>query len=174
MKSAAIDEEVERIISAPYRRELIPNEDGTWFARIGEFAGCMTEGDSQAEALSNLEDALRQWVRAQLEDGDPIPPASAETQFSGKFVIRLPSSLHRELSEGAAGEGVSLNSYVAGALARFVGAEGAHASAASTVPIFSTMVGEGHGCGDAPCVEEDSELIRYAQAISADQARRAA
>jgi predicted RNase H-like HicB family nuclease len=33
----------------------------------------MTEGDTEVEALGNLRDAMREWLRVQIEDGDPIP-----------------------------------------------------------------------------------------------------
>ncbi len=68
-----IDAEIARTMAQPYRRELIPNEDGTWFARVVEFPGCMTEGDTPEEAFSELADAAREWVRVMLMDRDPIP-----------------------------------------------------------------------------------------------------
>jgi predicted RNase H-like HicB family nuclease len=64
---------VKAILDRPYTRELIPEEDGTWFARIVEFPGCMTTGDTEDEALANLRDAMEAWVTSALEDGDPIP-----------------------------------------------------------------------------------------------------
>jgi antitoxin HicB len=72
-------------LKRPYARELIPNEDGTWFARIVEFPGCMTEGDTQAEALMMLDDAMKSWVEIQIADGNPIPePVEC---YSGKFLV---------------------------------------------------------------------------------------
>lgn len=126
-----IDAEIARIMARPYRRELIPNEDGTWFARVAEFPGCMTEGDTPEEAFTALADAAREWLRVLLEDGDPIPsPLSTTTRFSGKFVVRVPTILHRELANFAARENVSLNSFVVSALSRAIGevrsARGAH------------------------------------------------
>ncbi|MFD2670789.1 toxin-antitoxin system HicB family antitoxin [Marinicrinis sediminis] len=35
----------------------------------------------------------------------------ADEEYSGKFVLRLPKTLHRQLSEKAKHEGVSLNQY---------------------------------------------------------------
>lgn len=118
---ASLEAEVDRIVSLPYRRELVPNEDGTWFARIVELPGCMTEGDTQSEALVNLDDAMRSWVAVQLEDGDPIPPPSAAVKYSGKFMVRVAPTLHRDVAERAERESVSLNSFVMNALARSVG-----------------------------------------------------
>ena len=74
MNSAtSVKENLKRILALPYAREFVPNEDGTWFARIVEFPGCMTEGETQQAALRNLEDAMIGWITVHLEDGDPIP-----------------------------------------------------------------------------------------------------
>jgi antitoxin HicB len=112
-----IPAEVERLKALPYTRELLPNEDGTWFARIVEFAGCMTEGDTQEEALRMLDDAMTDWLTAKLEDGDPVPAPMAPENFPGKFLVRMTRSLHRDLARRAEREGVSLNQYVVSKLA---------------------------------------------------------
>lgn len=116
-----IEDEVNRIIARPYTRELIPNSDGTWFAKILEFPGCMTEGDTIAEAHEMLDDAMRGWLEVKLEDGDPIPQPLKIDDYSGKFMIRVPKSLHRDLASFADREGVSLNAFVNTHLARAVG-----------------------------------------------------
>lgn len=117
-----IEEEVKAILARPYTRELIKNEDGTWFARVIEFVGCMTEGDTAEEAIENLEDAMKAWVEAHLEDHEPIPAPLTTDQYSGKFLMRVPKTLHRELARRADLEGVSLNQYALSALSRCVGA----------------------------------------------------
>jgi predicted HicB family RNase H-like nuclease len=38
-------------------------------------------------------------------------------RYSGKFALRLPKSLHRQLAEGAVRDGVSLNQYLVTLLA---------------------------------------------------------
>jgi antitoxin HicB len=120
-----IESEIEEIMKRPYLRELTPEEDGTWFAHIVEFPGCMTVGDTQAEALEMLEDAARGWLETHLEDGDPIPEPIDTRDFSGKFNVRVTKSLHRDLVKRAETEGVSLNQYVSTALATAVGRRGA-------------------------------------------------
>jgi len=125
MAQAKSDFEIEAAVASalaePYRRELVPNDDGTWFGRIVELPGCMSEGDTALEALSNLEDAMRGWLRVQIEDGDIIPPPAANTKYSGKFMVRVSPRLHRDLAAASATEGVSLNAFIATALARYVG-----------------------------------------------------
>jgi predicted RNase H-like HicB family nuclease len=73
-KARGLDE-IEEILRRPYTRVLKPNNDGTWFARVVEFAGCMTEGETAEKAIANLEEAAAAWIAVQLEDGAPIPPA---------------------------------------------------------------------------------------------------
>ena len=113
--------EVARIMDAGYSTEVKRNEDGTYFARIVEFPGCMTEGNTRDEALANLDDAMRGWIEVKLEDNEPIPPPSTDDQYSGRFVVRMPKSVHRELSQRADREGISLNTMVVSALSRCVG-----------------------------------------------------
>ncbi|MGP6190959.1 MAG: type II toxin-antitoxin system HicB family antitoxin [Vulcanimicrobiaceae bacterium] len=108
---------MERLLALPYRRELIPYEDGTWFAKVAEMPGCMTEGDSREHALEMLDDAMRLWLTDALENGDPIPPPAEALKYSGKFQVRIPPSLHRQLAERAEREGVSLNQLVTVTLA---------------------------------------------------------
>jgi predicted HicB family RNase H-like nuclease len=60
-------------------------------------------------------------MESMYEDGNEIPLPSNQTQYSGKFNVRVPASLHRELARLAVKEGVSLNQYVVYALSRTAG-----------------------------------------------------
>jgi predicted HicB family RNase H-like nuclease len=53
------------------------------------------------------------WAETALEMGKEGPAPFAEERYSGKFVVRLPRSLHRRLAERAREEGISLNYLVA-------------------------------------------------------------
>ena len=46
-----------------------------------------------------------------MEDGLSIPEPSSLDDYSGQFKLRLPKSLHRDLSEQARAEGISMNQY---------------------------------------------------------------
>ena len=107
-------------LSKPYARELIKNEDGTWYARVVELKGCMTEGDTEEEALEALDDAMKGWLEVAIEDKEPIPEPLESRSFSGKFVVRVPRTMHRDLAKRAEIEGVSLNQLVLTALAKEV------------------------------------------------------
>jgi antitoxin HicB len=104
-------------MALPYTYELRRNDDGTWFACVRDLPGCMTEGDTQAEALEMLEDAMRSWLEVAIERGLRIPEPRPEPAYSGRFVVRVPKSLHRALAERARSEGTSLNQLVVAALA---------------------------------------------------------
>jgi predicted HicB family RNase H-like nuclease len=55
------------------------------------------------------------------EDGQEIPLPSSEVEYSGKFNVRVPASLHRKLAKLAVKEGVSLNQYIVYALSHTAG-----------------------------------------------------
>jgi predicted HicB family RNase H-like nuclease len=110
-------------LKKPYTRVLIPDEEsGTFTAQILEFPGCIAQGASPAEAYERLEAAAESWIDAALELQQEIPSPSAEAQFSGRFALRLPRSLHRQAAQLADAEGVSLNQFIVSTLAEKVGA----------------------------------------------------
>ncbi len=72
--------EVERLATRSYRvviYPLSPDDGGGWFAEIPDLPGCCSDGETQAEALLNVEDAKRGWIAAALELGRSVPPPSA-------------------------------------------------------------------------------------------------
>ena len=54
-----------------------------------------------------------------LERNMPIP--EPDDDYSGKFVVRIPKSLHKLLVNQSKREGISLNQYVANSLALIAG-----------------------------------------------------
>lgn len=60
-------------LSLPYPIELIPDEDGFWFARIPLLEGCMTNGVSREDTLIMLDDAKQLWLESAIELGMEIP-----------------------------------------------------------------------------------------------------
>lgn len=122
-----VEDRVEALAGLPWSREVLVDEDGGYLARVPELDGCFADGDSAAEAVSRLEDVLRDWLAIALEEERAIPePRSRTLEYSGRFSVRVPRSLHRALSEQAAAEGASLNQYVAVMLTQAL-ASGPHA-----------------------------------------------
>ena len=114
---------LEEYISLPYTIVLRKDvRDGVFVARVEELHGCTAHGDTELDALSNLRDNMRVWISDALEAGDTVPEPAEETALpSGKWLQRVPRSLHLKLIRIAKEEGVSLNQLVTAALAETVG-----------------------------------------------------
>ena len=90
----------------------IKDESGEYyFATVQELDGCMSDGQTYAEAFENIQIAMELWIEAKLEGGFPVPLPIDDRQYSGKFVLRIPKTLHARLAMEAEKEGVSLNQY---------------------------------------------------------------
>lgn len=116
---------VEDYMALPYTIEVIPQTDDgetAYFARVVELPGCMTEADTFEEVQAMITDAMEGWLEVALEVGKSIPEPKAAEQYSGKFVVRLPKSLHRDVTRAAQRDAVSLNQYIVTVLARDAGA----------------------------------------------------
>ena len=103
---------VEEYMTLPYNYIIQPIKDESgkyYYARILEFDGCQTTGETFEEAYNNLKDAMRGWIEIKLENGFDVPMPVGYENFSGKFIVRIPKSLHYKLSLEAEQEGVSLN-----------------------------------------------------------------
>ncbi len=96
----------------PYRMEIVPDsEEGGYAVTFPELPGCMTCGETLESAVSNAKDAKKAWLQAALEEGQEIPNPNELNDYSGQFKLRIPKSLHRQLSEQSKREGVSMNQY---------------------------------------------------------------
>jgi len=124
--------ETEDYLALPYAIELVQDTDDAghqgWVAEIEELPGCISQGVTPEEAIANVRDAMLGWISVALEDGRDVPQPRALGTYSGKFIVRVPSSLHADLVKTAAREGVSLNQLVATTLARYLGRTDAKAS----------------------------------------------
>ena len=90
----------------------VEDESGSYFhAAVLEFDGCQSTGDTFEDAYSGLREAMEGWIETKLANGFPVPRPLNGEKFSGKFVVRLPKTLHAKLALEAAHEGVSLNQY---------------------------------------------------------------
>jgi len=112
-----MEKTLEYYLNLPYTIELQETPGEGWFVCVKELPGCMSQGDTAPEALEMIQDAMRVWIELGLENGDHIPEPRPDEAYSGKFVVRVPKSLHRRLVEQAEAEGVSLNQYINVALA---------------------------------------------------------
>ena len=110
-------------LALPYQIEIVPipeDEGGGYLARLPQFGtlGIVGDGDTKEEALADLEENQKNRFEQYLEEGLEIPEPEVEgDDYSGRFVMRLPKFLHRELAQSAKKNGISLNQYVCTLLA---------------------------------------------------------
>jgi predicted RNase H-like HicB family nuclease len=106
-----------------YPITVYPDETGGYTGEIEDLPGCFTQGETLEELNANMVEARRLWLESVYEDGLDIPLPRQDTEYSGKFNVRLPRSLHRKLGQMAEREGVSLNQYLVSTLSYAVGKE---------------------------------------------------
>ena len=103
-------------------------EDGGGFlVTFPDLPGVMADGESVEEALRHARDAFESAIAALVDMGRDIPAPAfkpedvAAAELSGKFVTRVPKSIHAQLARRARAEGVSLNSLVLALIAEGLG-----------------------------------------------------
>ena len=101
-------------------RPLSPDEGGGWLASFPDLPGCMGDGATPEAAIADAYEAAAAWLTVAQTQGDAIPQPSAGGE-SGRFVARLPKSLHTRLVARAEQEGVSMNTLVVALIAQGVG-----------------------------------------------------
>lgn len=53
---------------------LTPEDGGGFLATVPDLPGCMSDGETPAEALDNVRDAILCWFEAAEEMGRAVPP----------------------------------------------------------------------------------------------------
>lgn len=113
---------LEQLLARPWAMEIVGDGD-IFAASVPELPGCFAEGATREEALDNLQDALKSWLSAAVDSEIEIPSPKGEAEpgeYSGRFSVRVPRSLHRRLAMRAEAEGCSLNQLVSTTLAEAV------------------------------------------------------
>ena len=103
---------LEYYLKLQYSITLYSDAEGGYVAEIKDLPGCLTQGETLEETMTNINEARELWIETAYEAGDNIPLPSTDDSYSGKLMLRMPKSLHRRLSETAEREGVSLNQYI--------------------------------------------------------------
>lgn len=55
-------------------------EDGYWVAECPSLPGCVTQGKSKSEAISNIKEAFDGWLETATAHGQSIPDEDFGTQ----------------------------------------------------------------------------------------------
>ena len=57
---------------------LYKDEDGYWIVECPSLKGCLSQGSTKEEALSNIKEAISGYVAALKEDDLPVPEDTVE------------------------------------------------------------------------------------------------
>lgn len=108
-------------------RPLSAEEGGGFLISYPDFSDCISDGASIEEAIVNGRDALKSTIAALKAKELPVPAPNGGSVASGKFVARVPKTVHAQLATRAKAEGVSLNSLVLTFIAEGLGRRQSHA-----------------------------------------------
>jgi predicted HicB family RNase H-like nuclease len=96
-------------------------EDGCY---VGTCPGLIyggVHGDDETKVYQELCQTVAEAIELYQADQKPLPPATANKEYSGRFVLRVGKDLHRELAVKAMRSGESLNIYCQKVLKKAVG-----------------------------------------------------
>ncbi len=94
------------------------DDDDEHVATVVEFPSLSWLAEDPAEALAGLRQLVQEVIEDMQASGETVPVPLADRNYSGRFVLRAPKALHRELVLEAAEQSVSLNQYVLTILAK--------------------------------------------------------
>ena len=88
------------------------DEDNGFIAAIPGIHGLSVFGKTREKALSELNVASEAYFKSLKKAGRQLPDEEKIIPYSGQIRLRMPKSLHADLSDWAKDEGVSLNTYI--------------------------------------------------------------
>lgn len=100
-------------------RPLSNEEGGGYLVEYPDIPGCMSDGETIQEAITNGREALRDCLEVFGESGRKVPKPGIE---AAQWRQRLPRTLYLKLKKQAENEGVSINSLVTAIIAEAIGA----------------------------------------------------
>ena len=99
-------------------RVIWSNSDQSYVGLCTEFPTLSWLAGTPEAALKGIRRVVAEGIKIMEADGDEIPSPFSEKNYSGKFSVRIPPQIHRDLSIQAAEEGVSLNRLISAKLSR--------------------------------------------------------
>ena len=97
----------------------------TWSEEDNEYVGLCVEFPSLSwlsktpeSALEGIRNVVSEIVMDMKKHMEDVPQPIANKNYSGKFMVRLPPEIHRNLAIQAAESGISINRLVSSRLSR--------------------------------------------------------
>jgi predicted RNase H-like HicB family nuclease len=101
--------------ASKYPKQVFWSDEDEGFVAIApDLPGCSAFGNTEIDAIAELDNAIPAWIDAAINAGNKVPTPSnpAQHNYSGKLLVRMPRSLHQELANTAQKESVSLNQFI--------------------------------------------------------------
>lgn len=92
-------------------------EDEQYVATVAEMPSLSWLADTSSEAFEGIRTVVADVLEDMEASGEIPPEAIADRSYSGKFMVRVPPEVHRQLAIEAAEQHVSLNRLAATRLA---------------------------------------------------------
>jgi len=104
-----------------YTYPMVVDDHEFWVAKSKSLKGCVGQGDTVQEAISELEENENEWLESAAKYNIAIPNKTVTTEksYSGKLALRMSPFLHEDASRRAEELGISLNQYVSDAIAHY-------------------------------------------------------
>ena len=96
-------------------------EDEGYIAVVPELRGCSAWGKTEQKAIEAVRQAATAWLDSAKANGIDIPIPLDRQPLSGRYALRMPPDLYRELAFQAKVQGLSLNQFIVHKLSRAVG-----------------------------------------------------
>ena len=108
------------VLKYPFEISPLSKEEGGGFLiSFPDLPGCISDGSTPEDAIRNGFDAAKSWLETANEFNDELPEPGESS--SGKFITRIPKTLHARLVARAKQEGVSMNALVTSYIAESLG-----------------------------------------------------
>jgi len=89
------------------------DDDGCFVGSAPPLVGQCCHGKTEADVATQLAVIVDDLMQDVLDGKMPLPKGEAGKTYSGKFVVRIPTALHKKIALKAQARGESLNQYVA-------------------------------------------------------------
>ncbi len=84
-------------------------EDQEYVGLCAEFPSLSWLAGTQEAALKGIRSVVADAAADMRKNKEPVPEPLAGKRYSGRFMVRIPPDVHRDLTLKAAEEGISLN-----------------------------------------------------------------
>ena len=59
---------------------IYPGEDGYWVVECPSLPGCVSQGETKAEAITNIREAIQAWIETAEAHGQAVPDETFDVQ----------------------------------------------------------------------------------------------